>query len=109
MWTGPEKFSIKSALFRLDITPDRFYGHWKAKIESCENSNTGKKNLLELLDKGGLRRCGNKRQRLQRQIWFVNEIVGRNTSEPQATMTQEAQVACKLCVHVRMNDINTET
>ena len=97
-WHGPTRFSLQSALRHAGITRDEFCDCWKAKIKSCEGTERGKKAFLELLRKGGIRACDNAAaKRLRRQIWFVNEVVRRNTSKP------EAQVACKLCVHVRMN------
>ena len=63
-------------------------------MHCCAKSKTGKKELLELLEKGGIRQCDNILKRLQQQIWFANELVGRNASEPEATMTQE------VCEHV---------
>ena len=53
-----------------------------------------------MLEKGGLRRGGDKIERLQKRIWFINQILGRKTSEEQETTTQKVcQHAC-LCIYM---------
>lgn len=91
MWNGPVKFSMKNALFRLNITPEKFHGYWEAKVQSCENSESGKKELLGLLEKAGLRLCGNKYQRLKKQLWFAKQIIGHKAPDPEATIARSVR------------------
>ena len=106
-WTGPEYFCLTKALRHASITPKQFHGYWKAKVQSCVDTKRGKTHLLELLEKGGLRRGGDKVERLQLQIWFVNEVVGRNEPaepepEPDSAPTRKVCACLHICV-------NTET
>ena len=39
------------------------------------------KELVRLLTKGDLRRCDSGPRKLERQIWIINEVVGRNMFE----------------------------
>ena len=76
MWTGRPAFTLTKALIHANVKPNEFYDHWKARAKSIECITTGKKELLEVLEKAGLRQSEDGAERLKKQIWFVNEIVG---------------------------------
>ena len=80
-WTGPTRFCIAKALRHADVTPEEFDRHWKAKVEQCRKTKKGKKELVRLLTKGGLRQCDSGPRKLERQVWLINEVVGRNAFE----------------------------
>ena len=92
-WNGPTKFCIRKALRHARVTHNQFFRFWKAKVHSCRTSVTGAQELSELLERG-LGKCDCKTERLERQIWFINQIVGSNAPEPETTTTQ------KVCKHV---------
>ena len=97
-WDGPKKLCMKKALRCAGISREKFSTCWKAKIESCECSKIGQKELLALLEKGGVRPCANKTKLLQKRIWFVNEVVKHNTPAQEVTKTRRV---CA-CLHVYM-------
>ena len=84
MWDGPKKFAFKDAFREVNVTPEKFNALWVSKWKSAIKTEQGKKQLVELLKKGGLRRCqqGSKEARIRKRVWFINQIVGRDTRKP---------------------------
>ena len=87
--------SLAEAICRANVAPSEFYDHWKAKVQVSQGSESGKKELVELLEKAGVRGVCNNAQRLEQQIWFVNEVVGRNV----ARVTEAQNVRAHTCIH----------
>ena len=102
-WHGPTRICLVRALRDAGITATEFYDCWKAKIKSCRGTESGKKELLELLRKGGIRACDNADKRLQQKIWFINEVVGRTSIGLRQKVTRKACImwAC-MYVHVHV-------
>ena len=98
VWDGPKEFVMSKALQQTKITPSEFYVHWKATLSSCATSERGKRELLGLLEKGGVRQSRDHYKRLYQQIWFVKQIVRRNTFREEATITP--QVRMPACMYV---------
>ena len=105
-WPWQKEFYITDALILADITEAQFRTHWEAKVERCRQTRDGRNELLQLLEKAGLHWRGSKTKQLQRRIWFINEIVGRNTS---AIPRKKKNVCDCLHVHINMQNSNIDS
>ena len=106
MWDGPKYFTMKDAFREVDITLAKFQALWVSKCKSAIKTEPGKKQLVELLKKGGLRRSqqGSKEAQIRKRVWFINQIVGRDTRKPtvMGSSKKTKYVCMYLCMYVCM-------
>ena len=101
MWDGPMGFHICLALRKAGIPREEFDACWADKTKSLIKTERGKKELVQLMQKGGLhlRSHGDVDVRMKMRLWFINQVVGRGTPYPvPVTASSSAHMYACTCI-----------
>ena len=104
MWNGNTRGCVAKALLEAGITRDEFSACWRDKVKILTKTEDGKRQLVALLKKGGFDNgvYGSYQAQQRQRVWFVKEVVGRDTSEkaPPTASTSNSTIPVYLSVWV---------
>ena len=100
IWDGPKYFGIREALRKALVTPEEFDACWEDRLRSAMKNDRDKQQLLQWLEKGGLRadRHGAKATQLRQRVWFISQIIGREIKA--STETDKRVCIMYVCMYV---------